>query len=72
MSILLTSIPILLLIGTGWVQFGPTYTLGFTLPLLMLTARRTEKWPKPGIAVLVMVSIVYHVLGTVVLSSILA
>jgi hypothetical protein len=37
-SILATSIPILLLMGTGWVQYGPRYTLDFTVPLLLLTA----------------------------------
>ena len=43
-SILLTSIPILLLMGTGWVQFGPRYTLDFTVPLLLLTAMGLPYW----------------------------
>lgn len=37
-SVIITSIPILLVIGTGWVQYGPRYTLDFTIPLLLLTA----------------------------------
>jgi len=41
-SILITNIPILLLMGTGWVQFGPRYTLDFTVPLLLLTALGIE------------------------------
>lgn len=72
LSILLTSIPILLLMGTGWVQFGPRYTLDFTLPLLMLTAMGIEKWPRSVIAILVMISVVQYALGTLFLSSVLA
>lgn len=37
-SCLLGLVPILLLMGTGWVQFGPRYTLDVTVPLLMATA----------------------------------
>lgn len=43
-SILVTYIPIVLLMGTGWAQFGPRYTLDFTVPLLLLTALGIEKW----------------------------
>lgn len=43
-SILITNIPILLLMGTGWVTFGPRYTLDFTVPLLLLTALGIEHW----------------------------
>lgn len=37
LSILTTNILIITLMGTGWLQFGPRYTLDFTLALLLLT-----------------------------------
>ncbi len=43
-SIMITNIPILLLMGTGFAQFGPRYTLDFTVPLLLLTALGMERW----------------------------
>ena len=63
-SILLTSIPILLLMGTGWVQFGPRYTLDFTVPLLLLTALGARRWPTWYLALLTAVSIVTYLIGT--------
>ncbi len=63
-SILLTNIPILLLMGTGRIQFGPRYTLDFTVPLLLLTALGIEKW-KPFIVIaLTFVSILTFVFGS--------
>jgi hypothetical protein len=44
LSIAITTVPILLLMGTGFVQFGPRYTLDFTTPLLMLTAMGLRSW----------------------------
>jgi hypothetical protein len=43
-SILITNIPIILCMGTGYIQIGPRYTLDFTVPLLLLTALGIEKW----------------------------
>lgn len=71
-SILLAATPILLLMGTGWVQFGPRYTLDFTVPLLMLTALGIKTWPRWIVGVLVLVSIVHYVLGTMFLSGLLS
>ena len=71
-SILLTATPILLLMGTGWVQFGPRYTLDFMVPLLMLTALGIKSWPRWVIGLVVLISIVHYVLGTLFLSEILA
>jgi hypothetical protein len=71
-SILLTATPILLLMGTGWVQFGPRYTLDFTVPLLILTALGIGRWPRWVVALLVLVSIGHYVLGTLFLSGILS
>jgi hypothetical protein len=71
-SILLTATPILLLMGTGWVQFGPRYTLDFTVPLLILTSLGIEHWPRWIVGLLVIVSIAHYALGTLFLSGILS
>ncbi len=71
-SILLTATPILLLMGTGWVQFGPRYTLDFFLPLFMLTAIGIRSWPRYLVAVLAFVSVVHYFLGSLFLIRILA
>lgn len=68
-SILLVMIPILLLMGTGWVQFGPRYLLDFTVPLLLLTAAGLRRWPIHVIALLTLVSILQYMLGTYYLMS---
>jgi hypothetical protein len=60
---LLVAIPILLLMGTGWIQWGPRYTLDFTLPLLLLTAIGIRRWPTWLIALLVAVSVAHYVYG---------
>jgi hypothetical protein len=62
-SILLTNIPILLLMGTGWVQYGPRYTLDFSIPLLFLTAMGIQKWPLSRVAILVFFSIAQYLPG---------
>ena len=62
-SILITDIPILLCMGTGFAQFGPRYTLDFTVPLLLLTALGIEKW-KPAIPLaLAVISILHYFIG---------
>jgi hypothetical protein len=62
-SILITNIPILLFMGTGNLQFGPRYTLDFTVPLLLLTALGIEKW-KPGIPfTLAIISFIQYFIG---------
>jgi hypothetical protein len=67
-TILLVAIPILLLMGTGWVQWGPRYTLDFTVPLLLLTAIGIRRWPRWLIAILTVVSIVHYVVGALYLA----
>jgi len=62
-SILVTNVPILLLMGTGWVQYGPRYTLDFTVPLLLLTALGIEKWKTSLSFVLTISSIVQYWFG---------
>ncbi len=63
LSIILTSIPIFLLMGTGWVQFGPRYTLDFTVPLMLLTAYGIKYIPKRYLMVLIGISIIQYLVG---------
>ena len=63
-SILLTAIPILLLMGTGWVQFGPRYTLDFTVPLLLLTAVGLPYWRMTISGLLAVISCIHYLFGT--------
>ena len=62
-SVVATSIPILLLMGTGWKQFGPRYTLDFTVPLLLLTASGLQRASKPLFACLIAISVMQYVLA---------
>lgn len=66
-SILLINIPILLLMGTGWVQFGPRYTLDFSIPMLLLTAMGISKWNNRALSVSVLASILQYLVGVSIL-----
>jgi hypothetical protein len=68
LTIMFTSIPIFLIMGTGWPQFGPRYTLDFGLPLLLLTAIGIRKWPSILIYFLTLVSIVHYLIGVIIFS----
>ena len=70
-SIVLVALPIALLMGTGWMQFGPRYTLDFTVPLLLLTACGLRRWPITVITLLTIVSIGQYVVGTLFLFQVL-
>ena len=63
-SILAAIVPILLLMGTGWIQFGPRYTFDFTVPLLLLTAQGAQFASRKILGVLVALSIVHYLIGT--------
>src|SRR5215216_2591450 len=63
LSVVATSIPILLLMGTGWKQFGPRYTLDFTIPLLLLTASGAQTASKLWLGCLIAISVLQYVLG---------
>ncbi|MCM1567009.1 MAG: hypothetical protein NC238_13950, partial [Dehalobacter sp.] len=60
-SVLVGNIPILFLMGPGGFQYGPRYTLDFSLPLLMLTAIGIKRW-SPAIIVLMLIISVFHYL----------
>jgi len=64
-SILATSIPILLLMGTGWVQYGPRYTLDFTVPLLLLTAYGIPAVSRRLLTWLIALSIMQYIPGII-------
>lgn len=66
-AILMTSVPILLLMGTGWVQFGPRYTLDFTMPLILLVGIGIKKWRLSTIALLVGISCIHYLAGTIIM-----
>lgn len=68
-SIVLVLIPIMLLMGTGWTQFGPRYTLDFTVPLLLLTAAGVRRWPPSRLVVLIIISFAHYLVGTIALGS---
>lgn len=70
-TILVVNVPILMLMGTGWVQFGPRYTLDFTIPLLILTSFGIKNWSNQRLALLTAISIVQYIFGTFLLSQIL-
>ena len=63
LSVIATSIPILLLMGTGWKQFGPRYTLDFTVPLLLLTASGVQKTSRLLLSGLISISVLQYILG---------
>ena len=63
-TIMCVNVPILLLMGTGWVQFGPRYTLDFTVPLLFLAAIGLRRWPLGVLGLLVLISILHYLTGT--------
>jgi hypothetical protein len=64
LSILITSIPILMLMGTGFQQIGPRYTLDFHIPLILLTAIGLKRWPIWLIGLLVFICCIHYFIGT--------
>lgn len=67
-SVLPVAIITLFFLGTGWIQFGPRFSLDFTVPLLLLTAIGIEKW-KPKIALIVaLISVVQNIAGIIILA----
>ncbi|HEY0601907.1 MAG TPA: hypothetical protein VGD58_03300 [Herpetosiphonaceae bacterium] len=70
-TMLLVAVPILLLMGTGWRQFGPRYTLDFTVPLLLLTAIGIRRWPLWLVGVLVTISVLHYLIGALYLGTVI-
>jgi hypothetical protein len=63
MTILLVNVPILLLMGTGWIQVGPRYTFDFTVPLLILTAVGIQRWNRYLLMICFIISCVHYIVG---------
>lgn len=68
LTVLLAEVPILLLMGTGWMQFGSRYTLDFTVPLLLLAAQGVRYWPFRAQWLLTAVSIGLFSAGAILLA----
>lgn len=66
---LLGLVPTLLVMGTGFVQFGPRYTLDIMMPLLLLTARGVEDAPVSLLARLSMISFILYLPGAMLLGA---
>ncbi len=66
-TIFLVNLPIVTLMGTGEIQFGPRYLLDWHLPLLMLTALGMRRWPNWLLVVLTMASVLQYVIGATAL-----
>lgn len=63
LTILITYLPIGLLMGTGWIQYGPRYTLDITVPLLVLSVLGMQKWKNWLVTLLATISILTYLLG---------
>jgi len=73
MAILFVATPTMLILSpAGWVQFGPRYTLDFTVPLLLLTAMGVRHWHTRTLALLTVLSIVQYLFGTIYFGACLA
>ena len=66
-TILLVYIPIVLLMGTGWIQFGPRYTVDFIVPLFLLTGLGIERWSDKVVGIFVFLSFIQYLAGTLIL-----
>lgn len=66
-SFLVGLVPILLLMGTGWMEFGPRYTLDVTVPLLVATAIGAGSASRRLLLQLAMVSFAMYLPGTMLL-----
>jgi hypothetical protein len=63
-TIIIGMIPSLVNIAPGTFQFGPRYTLDFVVPLLLLTALGMRRWPAWLLALLIGISIVHYLIGS--------
>jgi hypothetical protein len=66
-TILVCAFPILLFNGTGWIQFGPRFSLDFTAPLLLLTGIGLQHWRLRVILSLTALSVLVYLAGALIL-----
>lgn len=63
-SAVLIYIPIGLLLGSGFLTFGPRYLLDLMVPLLILTARGIRRWPLALLLVLLAIGLLTYAYGS--------
>lgn len=68
-SMLLIYLPIGLLMGSGYLTFGPRYLLDLLVPLLLLTARGIRRWPWTLLVVLAVIGLATYAYGAVLWQS---
>ncbi len=64
LSAVVVYLPIGVLMGTGWVTYGPRYLLDLMAPLLVLTAIGIRRWPLALVVALTVISCATYLLGS--------
>lgn len=64
LSCLIVYIPIGLLMGTGWVTYGPRYLLDLMVPILVLAAIGLRRWPVGLVFALAAISCAGYIIGS--------
>jgi hypothetical protein len=64
LSAVIVYIPIGLLMGTGWVTYGPRYLLDLMVPVLVLAAIGIRRWPLPLVIGLTVISCASYIVGS--------
>ena len=64
LTFLVGTIPALMVMAPGSNHFGPRYLLDVIVPLLLLTARGIRRWPFALTAVMVSLSVLQYLIGT--------
>ncbi len=64
-SIILIYVPIGLLLGSGYLTFGPRYLLDLLVPLLLLTAQGIRRWSWTLLVILTLIGIATYAYGSV-------
>lgn len=64
LSAVIVYIPIGLLMGTGWVTYGPRYLLDLMVPILVLAAIGIRHWPVSLVVVLTVISCASYIVGS--------
>lgn len=67
-SCLMGLTPMMLLMGTGWITFGPRYTFDVAVPLMFATAFGASLAPAKSLAYLAMISTLIYLPGALLLS----
>ena len=65
LTCLLAYLPIGLIMGTGYFQFGPRYLLDLLVPLVVLTAIGIRRWPPALIVLAMAIGLATYVAGSI-------